>query len=263
MIKSILITGGGSGIGASLATVLAERNCHVIVSGRRQTSLDAVAIQSPHIMSCPADVTNSKDQAVLVEALSKLPAPRALFHGAGYFQIGQLDTLSLVDWQRSFDTNVTARWTLSAQCAAHLDGGRVLFIGSDSGANVRIGAAAYSVAQSASETLRRALQAEWANRNIAIAGFKPGLVDTEMVSGFLAKSEAEFPARSAFQRYIDLGEFTTPETVAEFAAWLLLEVETSRFTNTEWDIRHSNHHSEWLEGQLYNFRCEPESPNNS
>lgn len=252
MIKSALITGGGSGIGAALATSLQERDCQVIVSGRREALLEAVANQSPNITSCTADVTTSKDQTALVEALSRLPAPRALFHGAGYFQLGLLDTLAHHDWQRSFETNVTARWALSAKCAPYLTGGRVLFIGSDSGKNVRVGAAAYSIAQAASETLRRALQAEWESRNIAVTGFKPGLVDTDMVRGFLAKSDTDFPARSAFQTYLDKGEFATPETIATFASWLLLDVETARFKATEWDIRDHQHHPEWLEGRLYN-----------
>ncbi|TQV82175.1 SDR family NAD(P)-dependent oxidoreductase [Denitrobaculum tricleocarpae] len=249
MIQSILITGGGSGIGAALATALAGRNCRVIVSGRRQAALEAVASQSPLITSCPADVTKEDDRAALVDALSKLPAPRAVFHGAGYFQLGRLDSLSASDWQSSFETNVTARWALSTQCAPYLGGGRVLFIGSDSGRHLRVGAAAYSIAQSASETLRRGFQAEWADRDTAVGAFKPGLVDTEMVRGFLATPEAEFPARSAFQSYIDQGEFSTAERVAAFAAWLLLEVETPRFTATEWDIRDSGHHAEWLEGR--------------
>jgi len=256
MLKSILITGGGSGIGAALSTVLAERNCHVIVSGRRQDALNATARRSPRITPCVADVTRSDDQAALAAALAKLPAPRAVFHGAGYFQLGLLDTLSTTDWQRSFETNVTARWALSCKCAPYLDDGRVLFIGSDSGANPRAGAAAYSVAQSASEALRRALQAEWANRNIAVAGFKPGLVDTDMVRGFLVKSEVEFPSRAAFQTYLDRGEIATPETIAAFAAWLLLAVDVIRFSTTEWDIRHSSHHSEWLDGPLYTAASE-------
>lgn len=251
MIQSILITGGGSGIGAALAIKLAEQGCQVIIAGRRQASLDAIANHSPNIMPYAADVTNSNDQNGLAEALSKLPGPRAIFHGAGYFQLGQLDTLSLADWQRSFETNVTARWALSTKCAAHLNGGRILFIGSDSGKNVRTGAAAYSIAQSASETLRRALQAEWADRDIVIGAFKPGLVDTEMVRGFLAKPEAEFPGRTAFQDYIDRGQFSMPETIAAFTVWLLLDVEAPRFKDTEWDIRDDSHHSEWLNGSLY------------
>ena len=251
MIKSILITGGGSGIGAALATTLAERGCNVVISGRRQSSLDAIAQTSSNIAAHAGDVTDSADQDVLVAALAALPAPRALFHAAGYFQLGHLDELPASEWQRSFETNVTARWTLSCKCVSLLEGGRLLFIGSDSGANPRAGAAAYSVAQSASETLRRALQIEWADKNIAITGFKPGLVDTDMVRGFLSKSEAEFPARAAYQAYLDRGQISTPDSIAAFAAWLLLVVDAQRFTSTDWDIRTPNHHPEWLKGNLY------------
>ena len=251
MIKSILITGGGSGIGAALAGALAKRNCNVVITGRRKDALDAIANQSSCITAHMADVTSSRDRTELAEFLANLPAPRAVFHGAGYFQLGKLDALSAADWQRSFDTNVTARWALSQLCAPHLDGGRLLFIGSDAGAHPRAGAAAYSIAQSASETLRRALQAEWADRDIAIAGFKPGLVRTDMVEGFLAQSEAEFPSRATYQAYIDRGEVTTPKTVGAFAAWLLLDVNKDRLSSTEWDIRHTDHHAEWLEGKLY------------
>lgn len=251
MLKSILVTGGGSGIGAALAAALSSRGCNVMVTGRRENLLKKVAAGSPQITPHIADVTNDGERILLAEALASLPGPRAVFHGAGYFQLGELDRLCATDWQKSFDTNVTARWALSRVCAPHLDGGRILFVGSDSGANPRMGAAAYSVAQSASETLRRALQAEWAGRDIAITGFKPGLVDTDMVQGFLTKSESEFPSRAAFQAYIDRGEITTPATVAAFAAWLLLDVDSVRYSDTDWDIRHPEHHPEWLDGRLY------------
>lgn len=114
---------------------------------------------------------------------------------------------------------------------------------------MRVGGAAYSIAQSASETLRRAMQAEWHDGDIAVSAFKPGLVDTDLVRDVLSMSEAEFPARSVFQGYIDRGEFSKPETIASFVCWLLLKVKTERFKNTEWDVRDNSHHAEWL-GQL-------------
>jgi NAD(P)-dependent dehydrogenase (short-subunit alcohol dehydrogenase family) len=228
-----------------------QRDCRVIVSGHREDALYAVASKSSYTTPRIGDVTNDNDRTALAKALAELPAPRALFHGAGYFQLGQLGSISSADWQRSLDVNVTVRWALSQLCAPHLDGGRLLLIGSDAGANPRVGAAAYSVAQSASETLRRALQAEWVDRDVAIAGFKSGLVNTDMVRGFLAQSETDFPSCADYQAYIDRGEITTSETIAAFAAWLLLDVDATRFSATEWDVRHSKHHPEWLEGQLH------------
>jgi NAD(P)-dependent dehydrogenase (short-subunit alcohol dehydrogenase family) len=130
-----------------------------------------------------------------------------------------------------------------------------LFIGSDAGANPRAGAAAYSIAQAASETLRRALQAEWADSGIAVAGFKPGLVDTDIVRGFMRLSTEEFPARPAYESYVSSGQIVGPDVIARFAAWLLLDVQARRFTETDWDIRDEEHHTEWCDGPLYS---EPE-----
>jgi len=250
-VESILITGGGSGIGAALAVALAGRGCRVLITGRRQDALFAVASGRDAISTCAGDVTHPDHRSELVRRLSRLPGPRAIVHGAGTFQPGLLKDLAETDWRRSFEINVGARWALSRDCERLLIGGRLLFIGSDSGSNPRVGAAAYSIAQAASETLRRALQAEWADRGIAVGGFKPGLVDTEMVRGFLALSPDEFPARAVYESYVSSGRIAGPEVVARFAAWLLLDVPAGRFVETDWDIRQTDHHAEWCDGPLY------------
>lgn len=250
-LNSVLVTGGGSGIGAALAHELARRGCQVLISGRRLEALDAVAIKHDKISTCTGDVTCAEHREDLNIRLADLPGPRAIFHGAGYFQMGMASDLSSKDWQRSFDTNVTSRWELSRLCADLVRDGRVLFIGSDAGANPRAGAVAYSIAQSASETLRRALQSEWATQNIAITGFKPGLVDTDMVREFMAAPTDKFPSRSAYEAYVASGRITGPETIAKFAAWLLCDVPTKRFVETDWDIRDEEHHGDWCDGRLY------------
>ncbi len=250
-LASILVTGGGSGIGAALALELAARGCNVLVSGRRNGPLDEVAESSARITKNAGDVTDASHRTELATALAGLQAPRAVFHGAGYFQAGLLDSLSTDDWRRSFDTNVQARWELSRECAPALDGGRILFIGSDAGSAPRAGAAAYSIAQAASETLRRALQAEWVDTGIAVGSFKPGLVDTDMVRGFMRLSHHDFPAKSTYDEYLANGLIASARDVARFAGWLLLDVDSSRFATTEWDVRDEGHHAEWCDGPLY------------
>ncbi len=200
---------------------------------------------------CVGDVTDPSHRSTLARALAELPGPRAIVHAAGYFQSGLLRDLSTEEWRRSFETNVEARWALSCECVHLLDDGRILFIGSDAGSNPRHGAAAYSIAQAGSETLRRALQVEWASGSTAIGSFKPGLVDTEMVQGFMLLSPEEFPARSAYEQYLSSGQIAAPRVIGRFASWLLLDVEQERFASTEWDVRDAEHHVEWLDGALY------------
>ncbi len=218
---------------------------------RRSSSLEKVSESSERISTCVGDVTDPTHRAALASSLAELPGPHGLVHAAGYFQSGLLQKLSTDEWRCSFETNVEARWALSSACAPLLDGGRILFIGSDAGSSPRAGAAAYSIAQAASETLRRALQAEWANGPVAVGAFKPGLVDTDMVRGFMQLSTQDFPARSAYEEYLSRGQIASPRTIARFAAWLLLDVGARRFRETEWDIRDTEHHAEWSDGPLY------------
>ena len=250
-LSSVLVTGGGSGIGAAIALEMAEQGCQVLITGRRESALAAVALRSERIVACTGDVTDSTHRTALTTRFADLPGPRAVVHAAGYFQTGSLDELSVDNWRRSFETNVEARWALSHDCAPFLDDGRVLFIGSDAGLNPRPGAAAYSVAQSASDTLRRALQAEWSQSSRAVGSFKPGLVDTDMVRGFMQLSLEEFPARPAYEDYVSRGQIASASGVAQFAAWLLLAVPVGRFVATEWDIRDTAHHGEWATSPLY------------
>ena len=116
-VQSILITGGGSGIGAALALEIARRGCRGIITGRRADALASVAAQSPNITALLGDVTQDQDQTTWAAALADLPGPRSVFHGAGYFQLGALASLTPGDWQRSIDTNVKARSELSVKCA--------------------------------------------------------------------------------------------------------------------------------------------------
>ena len=231
---------------------LAERGCHVVASGRDRERLGRVSASSDLIAGRAGDVTDPEHHRELVAALASLPAPRAVVHLAGYFQTGMLDHLDDASWRRSLAVNVEARWSLSVAARELLaDGGRLLFIGSDAGASPRVGAAAYSIAQSASETLRRAFQAEWADSGCAVGGFKPGLVDTEMVRGFMSLAEEAFPARAAYDEYVSAGRIASADAVARFATWLLLDVSADQFTATEWDIRNESHHEHWSAEPLY------------
>ena len=248
---SVLVTGGGSGIGAELAIELARRGCGVVVTGRRHDALAETCATSDRIFAVVGDVTDPAHRAEAVAALARAPGPRALVHAAGTFEVGMLSSLDAGAWRRSFEVNVEARWTLSRECAPLLDGGRVLFLGSDAGSAPRAGGAAYSIAQAASETLRRAMQAEWADSGIAVSAFRPGLVDTPMVRGFLALPVEEFPARAAYDEYVSTGRVAAARDVARFAAWLLLDVDVRRFVTTEWDVRDEDHHAEWADRPLY------------
>ncbi|MGI4864213.1 MAG: SDR family oxidoreductase [Janthinobacterium lividum] len=64
--KTILITGGGSGIGLAIAQLLSERGNRLILTGRNQAKLDRAAAQVPNATAIACDITNAADVARLV-----------------------------------------------------------------------------------------------------------------------------------------------------------------------------------------------------
>ena len=251
-LQSAIVTGGGSGIGRALALGLAGAGLTVLITGRREDALEETAAQAPDLIRTLAgDVTAAADQERIADAARGLPGPFGLFHGAGVFEVGLLTALDPARWQASFDVNVTARLALTRALLPLLKGGRVLFIGSDAAVSPRLGAGAYSVAQAASQMLRDCLGQELAGEGVAVASFKPGLVETDMVTTFMAEPEAVFPGVGAYHGYVAEGRIASAEAVAAFARWLLLETDAASFADTKWDIRDTSHHAAWLDGPLY------------
>ncbi len=246
-LKSVIITGAGSGIGQQLAYRLADRNITVLAVGRRIEELEKTASKYPgNIIPFAADISEPDMQQAILQKAETLPDAKSIFHCAGYYQIGKLAEIDINKWNRSFSVNVTSRLTLTQKLIPQLKGGRVLFIGSDAGINIRLGAGAYSVAQSASQTLSEVLKIELKDCHIDVASFKPGLVDTDMVRNFMKSDIKEFPALTDYQKIIESGQIATPEHIARFAYWLLMETTSQEYRENTWDIRDKWHQEKWL-----------------
>ena len=69
--KTVLITGGGSGIGFSIAKLLSEKNNTVIITGRNEAKLKEAASKLTNVTYFAADVTKEEDVNKLVTYLSE------------------------------------------------------------------------------------------------------------------------------------------------------------------------------------------------
>ena len=115
-----LITGGGTGIGAAIAVRLVSLGARVCISGRREQRLRAIASELPDgsVVTVRGDVSDEDDVRRMVEAAADLGGGRlhVLVNNAGIPINGTIETVSLDDWRRALDVNLTGPM-LTMRCA--------------------------------------------------------------------------------------------------------------------------------------------------
>lgn len=90
--KTVLVTGGGSGIGLAIAKQLSERNNKVIITGRTAERLQAAAADLKNVTAITADVTNAEDVKRLVATIqADFGGLDILINNAGFAHYYNLD----------------------------------------------------------------------------------------------------------------------------------------------------------------------------
>ena len=181
---SVLITGGGSGIGEGTARLFAARGAKVTITGRRKEKIDAVALSiGPACRAVVGDVTVNKDrEAMLAAAVDHGGKLDVLVSNAAnmYRQaIGQYTEDFL---KEAFNTNVISGMMLSSMAVPLLEKtqGAIIFLGSIHNRRAYPGASPYATTKAAIEGLTRVMAAELGRRQIRVCCVLPGAVSTEI-----------------------------------------------------------------------------------
>lgn len=181
---SVLVTGAGSGIGATVAHRLAGRGAAVTLAGRRADRVRAVAEQAgPRAHAVPADITDAADRATLVrEAVTHGGRLDAVVHAAGNMYRGPLEELTEEGLTEVFASNTVAPMLLTGLALPHLreTGGAVVFFGSVHTQRAFPGASPYAATKGALETLTGVLAAELGPQGVRVSCIRPGGVLTEI-----------------------------------------------------------------------------------
>lgn len=212
--KSILITGGGSGLGAAMARHFASRGAAVTISGRRADRIAALC-EEIGCAGVVGDVTVSADrEAMVAAAVSKGGGLDVLVNNAGNMYrtaIADLDEAQLLG---IFHTNVVGAMMLTSLAMPHLEAARgsVLFFGSSHTRRAFPGASPYAATKAALQTLTQVLAAEVGSRGVRVNCIVPGGVLTEINvrAGLLSEAEAA-------QRYRDMASLQAVDRLGEGA----------------------------------------------
>lgn len=224
---SVLITGGGSGIGLGAAQHFGSRGAFVTISGRREEPLLVAAEQiGARCNAVVGDVTVPADRQRMVEAAVEHGGGLdALLSLAGNMYVGAIGSLEEDRLLELFHSNVVAGIML-AQCAKdHLarSKGSIVFAASVHTRRAFPGASGYAATKGAIEALTGVLAAELGRKGIRVNSVRPGGVHTEiLVRGGMAKDDEESRARvEGLASAHVLGRIGTTEEIAEAIEYLV------------------------------------------
>ena len=222
----MLITGGGSGIGAGTAKYLVERGARVTICGRRPDKIDAVAAQLGNACKgVVGDITVQADRERIVSsAVAHGNGLDGLVNNAGNMYRGalaDLDEQALLD---VFHSNVIAGMLLAGLCQPFLAErhGAIVFLGSIHNRRAFPGVAPYAATKGAIEALTKSLAAELGPQKIRVNCVAPGAVYTEINQRAGLFSDEEAYARLQGMKGIHaLGRIGEVEEVAEAITYFL------------------------------------------
>ena len=223
---SVLVTGGGSGIGAGTARYLVEQGSKVTICGRRAEKVAQVADElGSNCLAVTGDVTMAADRERVVDsAVAHGGGLDALVNNAGNMYRGALTELSEHELEDLFATNVIAGMLLSGLCVSELSArsGAIVFLSSIHNRRAFPGASPYAASKGAIEALTRSLAAELGPEGITVNCVAPGAVYTEINQRAGLFTDEEALARLQDMAHLHaLGRIGEPHEVAEAIAYFI------------------------------------------
>lgn len=175
-----LITGAGSGIGASVADLLHARGDTLVLLARSADRAREIAERYPGAQLRVSDLEHPE---LLGSVLDELPDRLdSVVHSAGVAELGTVEELDVEQWQRQLTVNVTACAEITKRALPSLRAARgtVVFVNSGSGLRAGPGWSAYAASKFGLRGLADALRAEEEANGVRVTGVHPGRVATAM-----------------------------------------------------------------------------------
>lgn len=227
--KVVLVTGGGSGIGAATCRMLGEAGASVVVADCNAGNAQAVADGIAGAMAWTVDVADAASCEAMVAAVKeRFGRLDGAFNNAGITEVSALKgapipethELPLDVWRKVLGVDLDGVFNcLRAEIPLMLaNGGGAIVNTTSLQAHISYPrTAAYTAAKHGVLGLTRAIAKEYGDRAIRCNSVSPGVVDTPLTNGVIHSAEY----RDMLLAPIPLKRFATPEDIAKAVLWLL------------------------------------------
>lgn len=181
-MKSFIITGAGSGLGRDLSLLLAEKNYHIILTGRNEEKLAAVKKEIENRGGSSdfveLDIRNADDINKKTEELCKKFQVYGLVNNAGVGHFGPFVQMKNNEIAEMIDTNVIGTIQMTGTILSHLNEGHIINIISTAGLRGKVNEAVYCASKFALKGFTESLQKEYEGTGIRFTAVYMGGMDT-------------------------------------------------------------------------------------
>ncbi|MBW0005156.1 MAG: glucose 1-dehydrogenase [Hyphomicrobiales bacterium] len=237
--KTVLITGGASGIGRATALMMAREGARLVVADRDAKGAGRVSSEiGAAALSIEMDVTEPTQWADALALIEKhFGALQVLVHSAGVGGIGTIEDTTFEEWRRVHAVNLDAVF-FGTKAALPLmrrhPPGSIVILSSISGIVAARNLAAYNSSKAAVRHLSKSIALHCARQGYGIRcnSVHPTFIDTPMVQGMFASLGGPEAAREKLGRQIPLGRIGEPDDVAHAIVYLASD-ESKLMTGSE------------------------------
>ena len=220
-VKTVIVTGAGSGIGAASARRFSADGWNVVLNGRTKEKLDKVAADLPdeRTLLVAGDVSDSNDVSHLIaETVSRFGAIDCLVNNAGVAQIGVPGELSLEDFEKMMAINVSGIFKMVSEAIDHLKAskGSIINVSSVSGIGGDWRMFGYNTSKGAVSNMTRAMALDLGADGVRVNAVAPSVTRTEMAEGIHSSEDRMKMVRNR----IPMKRAAEPEEIASVIAFL-------------------------------------------
>ena len=226
--KTVIITGGGTGIGRACTGLFCSEGATCVIFGRRKDRLEEAAAEiGANVIVVPGDVTQEGDVDRLVQAALGVNGNiDVLVNNAGIFSGGPLHEMESAQWDQILDINLRGVFLLTQKVLKHMvkrKSGNIIHISSILGMVAFSETAAYNASKGALNQLSRTIAVEYGPLGVRSNAICPGMIETDMTEELRQNTEMMKELIKAYP----LGHFGKPDDIAQ--ACLFLASEESSF----------------------------------
>jgi len=223
--RTILVTGGGSGIGRCTAHELASLGAHLIIAGRRIEKLETVKAEIETAGgSCETHAFDIREEAQVKDAVAKMVAKNAridgLFNNAGGQFPAAAEKISAKGFDAVVRNNLTGGFIVSREVytqSMHQHGGAIVNMAADF-RNGMPDMVHTGAARAGMVNMTMTLAYEWAVSGVRVNAVSPGWVASSGMDTYTGDFKARIPA---FKNAVPLGRLGTESEISAAVCFLL------------------------------------------